>query len=298
MNIAWIISAYRLPELLIRLVDRLDHAGSSFFIHVDAKTNEREYRAMTEPLANRSNVLFLERHECWWGDFGHVRATLKGIRALIESGRPFDYISLMTGQDYPLKSTDAIAARLAEDEGRVFMQASRLPNPHWTEGGLDRIEHWHFRVGRKPLSFPGSPFRPPLANTLWSLPARLLRLRRRFPAGMEPWGGGSYWCMPADCVRHVDSFVRANPDFVGFFRYVHEPDEIFFQTIVMNSPFRDRVANDNLRFLDWDADGDHPEVLTMHDLERLVRSDSLFARKFDPGVDETVLDRLDSIMDG
>jgi hypothetical protein len=36
----------------------------------------------------------------------------------------------------------------------------------------------------------------------------------------------------------------------------------------------------------------------MHDLERLVRSGSLFARKFDPGVDEAVLDRLDGIIDG
>lgn len=62
----------------------------------------------------------------------------------------------------------------------------------------------------------------------------------------------------------------------------------------MNSSFRDRVAPDDLRYVDWTGGGDHPKVLTLRDLDALLASSKLFARKFDPTVDEVVLDRLDA----
>lgn len=298
MNIAYIVSAYKLPALLVRLVERLDAPGTCTYIHVDAKTDDSIFRAMTEPLADRADVEFLPRHACYWGDFGHVAATLKGLRALIASERSFDYVVLLTGQDYPIRSNADIAATLQEAAGRIFMDWMPIPNAHWTDGGSYRIEHWHFRVGERVLPFPGAPFRHTLLNAAWSLPARVLRLRRSFPAGMTPYGGSSYWMMPADCARHVDGFVRTNPEFVRFFRHVHVPDEIFFQTIVMNSSFRDRVDPDALRYVDWIGDVDNPKVLTMTDYDAFMQSNALFARKFDPGVDAAVLDRIDDVLAG
>jgi hypothetical protein len=297
LRIAYIISAYKLPTLLVRLVRRLDGPEASFLIHVDAKTPETVYREMSEPLADRPNVHFLPRHRCYWGDFGHVRATLKGLRALIAGGRQFDYVVLLTGQDYPIKSNAEIAATLDAADARVFMHCFPLPNALWTDGGTDRIEHWHFRVGQRLVAFPGMPFRRPALNAAWSRIGRALHLHRRFPPGLRPYGGSSYWCMPADCARYVDAFARENERVVKFFEHVHVPDEIFFNTIVMNSPFRDRVAGDELRYTDWRAGGDNPAILTSRDLEALVQSRSLFARKFDPTVDAVVLDRLDAVLD-
>jgi hypothetical protein len=298
VNIACIVSAYRQPAMLVRLVRRLDAPGWSTFIHVDARTDDPVYRAMAEPLADRADVEFLPRHACYWGDFGHVAATLKGLRALIASGRPFDYVVLLTGQDYPIRSNAQIAATLRDAGGQVFMDWMPIPNRVWTGGGAYRIEHWHFRVGTRPLSFPGSPFRHALLNAAWSLPARILHLRRTFPAGMRAYGGSSYWMMPADCARYVDDFVCANPDYVRFFRRVRVPDEIFFQTIVLNSPFAGRVDADALRYVEWDGDGDHPKVLTMADFDTFMQSNALFARKFDPDIDASVLDRIDGVLAG
>lgn len=298
MKIAYIVSAYRLPGLLVRLVRRLQVPDASFLIHVDAKTPDRVYRALTEALADDANVMFLPRHACYWGDFGHVRATLVGLRTLIASGRPFDYVVLLTGQDYPIRTNAEIDETFARAEGRVFMRGSALPTEHWGGGGLDRIEQWHFRLGRRRFSFPGTPFRHTALNAVWSAPARAFRLRRRFPDGLRPYGGASYWCMPAACARYVDEFVRTSPRFVDFFRRVHVPDEIFFQTIVMNSPFRARMAEGNLHYCDWTAGGDHPKVLTMEDVNVIMHSRKLFARKFDPDVDAVVLDRIDELLDG
>jgi hypothetical protein len=297
VNVAYIISAYRLPELLVRLVRRLHAPGSMTFIHVDARTDGAVFRAMEAPLRSLPNVHFLPRHPCHWGDFGHVRATLTGLRALIESRRPFDYVVLLTGQDYPIRSNVGIRQTLVAAGGRVFMDWMPVPNDVWSDGGLDRFENRHFRIGRRRFAFPGAPFgREPL-NALWTRAARALHLHRDFPAGMQPFGGSSYWMMPADCARYVDEFVRAHPGYVRFFQNVLVPDEMFFQSIVLNSPFRDRVAEDDLRYIDWSENLDHPHVLTSADFDALMRSGKLFARKFDPGVDAAVLDRIDARLD-
>lgn len=295
MTIAYIISAYKLPELLVRMVRRLDGPHAAFYIHVDAKTTEATYRRMTQPLADRPNVRFLERHACAWGGFGHVRATLKGLRATFESEDPFDYAVLLTGQDYPLVSNDEIEARLEAADGKIFMEHFPLPDDRWTDSGVDRIEHRQVRVGGRLIRIPGQPFADLRLARIWRASTRALL--RRFPDDLTPYGGSSYWTMPRDCAHHVLDFVRSNPHVLRFFEQTAIPDEMFFQTIVMNSPWRDAVVNDNLRFIDWSNDDDSPAILTSDRFDELMASGKPFARKFDPAVDAAILDRIDEVLD-
>src|SRR6266498_4447774 len=108
MQIAYIISAYKNPAQLVRLVRRLNHPGHSFLIHVDLNAPAEVYQEMRAPLSGIANVYFLERHVCYWGDFGHVQATLKGIAELYRRAIAFDYVILLTGQDYPLRTNHII----------------------------------------------------------------------------------------------------------------------------------------------------------------------------------------------
>jgi hypothetical protein len=65
----------------------------------------------------------------------------------------------------------------------------------------------------------------------------------------------------------------------------------------MNSALRDTVVDDNLRYVDWFKEPG-PAVLTVDDLDSMLASGKLFARKFDTTVDAAVLDRLDELADG
>jgi hypothetical protein len=87
--------------------------------------------------------------------------------------------------------------------------------------------------------------------------------------------------------------VGDHPEFVSFFRRVFIPDERFFQTILVNSELRNRILNDDLRYMRWTADGAGPEVLRVDDFDGLRDTDSLFARKFDQGVDGRVLELIE-----
>lgn len=276
LKVAYIVSAYKLPGLLERLLRRLAAPGASFTVHVDRKTPSRTYSEMVARTRDL-DVTFLPRHVCHWGGFGHVEASLKGIERLLRDRVPFDYVVLLTGQDYPLRSPSEIAARLESAQGRSFMSHWQLPYEPWgARGGLDRIERWHLVAHRRiRLSLP---------------------LRRRLPNGLVAYGGSPYWCLARPVVEYVHQVVREDASFVRFFKHVFVPDELFFQTIVMNSPLRQSVVNDNARYIVWSR-RPAPAILRRSDLEAMQRSGKLFARKFDPTVDAEVLDALDAWID-
>jgi hypothetical protein len=238
---------------------------------------------MAEPLVAFPNVHFLERHTSYYGGFGHVRATLKGIDALLRMKLPFDHVVLLTGQDYPIKSNDEIERFLDARRGQAFLEHFPLPFPEWRGGGLDRFERWHIRVAGRYLRLP---------------PGRWVR--RRFPSGMKPFGGSPYWCFSRECIEYIHEFVRRSPSFVRFFRYVNVPDELFFHTILLNSPLAENIVNDDLRYVEWrDVEvAGGPAVLGRSDFGKLMRSGDLFARKFDASVDAAVLDMIDAKIGG
>jgi hypothetical protein len=271
-HLAYIISAYRNLGQVERLVRRLNQGSAHFLVHVDRKTDDREYNALARGLTDLDTVHFLERHTCHYGGFGHVRATLKGIDALVRADAQFDHAVLLTGQDYPIKPISEIEAFFAGNRASSFMGHHPLPSPSWSpRGGLSRVEYRHVRLYGRHLRLPG---------------------KRAFPTGLRPFGGGAYWCLSRECIELVATFVAERPDAVRFFERVDIPDEIFFQTIVMSSELAPTVVNDNLRYIDWSR-GARPAVLGMADLEALRRSPKLVARKFDVTVDRQVLDAID-----
>lgn len=271
--LAYIVSAYKNLDQLARLAERLSTERSVVYIHVDKMTDDAEYERLERTLAGRPRVQLLERHVCHWGGFGHVRATLKGIDALLASGSDFEHLVLLTGQDYPIKPAAEIERFFAEHRGTSFMAYKALPSESWSpRGGLDRIEYRHWR---------------------WRGPHVRLPWKRRFPAGAAPYGGGAYWNLSRACVEHVARFVESRPDVVDFFRHVDIPDEVFFQTVLMNSELAGSVVNDNLRYIDWTR-GARPALLEARDLPALRASPKLFARKFDVCHDGEILDLVDT----
>jgi hypothetical protein len=71
------------------------------------------------------------------------------------------------------------------------------------------------------------------------------------------------------------------------------PDEIFFQTVLMNSPYKNGIIYDNLRYIIWSPGSRHPATLNIRYFEDFMNSNKLFARKFDTNIDADVLDMID-----
>jgi hypothetical protein len=272
IRVAYVVLAYKNPAQVLRLVSRLQTGNACFVVHVDRRAGavEAAIRAGAEELAG---VQVVSWYRCHWGGFALVRAALDVLAELLGRGDRFDYAVFLSGQDYPVVPAEEIEAFLAGAAGRSFMTHWRLPFPGWgPRGGLDRVEDWHL-VSRRSLH----------VRLPW---------RRRIPGGLEPFGGGAYWALAREVAEHVHSFALANPRTMRFFEHVLIPDELFFQTVVLNSPFAESVVNDHLRYVDWSVDPG-PAILRTSDLDAIVASGKLFARKFDTAVDPVILDLLD-----
>jgi Core-2/I-Branching enzyme len=281
MRIAYIVTAYKNPDQAVRLIRRLDADDVHFFVHVDKKTNESDSARIVAPLNGLPHVHFLARHRCDWGGFGHVKATIKGIDEIVRKGLEPDYVILLTGQDYPIATNGAIKEVLARSNGKSFLAHFSLPTDEWEAGGLPRIDRWHIRLHGRHYIVSG----------------RRLSIERRIPLGLRPFGGSSYWCLSWRCVEYAHRFIRENPSYVRFFRYVDVPDEIFFQTIILNSPLRETVVNDDLRYVHWrDWNDARPAILGADDFETIMGSGKLFARKFDSACDSQILDMIDAVI--
>lgn len=245
-----------------------------FVVHVDKRAGDATYEAAVRLLGDVADVSFVERERCYWGDFSLVRATVRVLEAALCHPQDPDYVVLLSGQDYPIKPAREIERFIEGQRQCIFMRHFPLPFEPWPSGGLARIQLWHARLGGHHVSLP---------------------LRRRFPAGYEPYGGSQFWSLPREASAYVVRFTHAETEFVHFFEHVYIPDELFFPTVILNSPFRDSVVNDNLRHIEWTSaeDGGGPKVWRAADLGELAASSKLFARKFDVTVDERILDLVD-----
>ncbi len=114
---------------------------------------------------------------------------------------------------------------------------------------------------------------------------------------IPPLQKGSQWIAITHRLRdYFFDYLQTNPDYLQAFKYSHGADEIFFQTLLCNSPFADRNADYSLVYTDWSCPGAHPKTFTTDDLYPLSEFDSqnrrenpqsatLFARKFDDALD-------------
>jgi Core-2/I-Branching enzyme len=276
MRVGYIVTAHTLPDHLVRLVQRLDSDNARFFVHLDARAAAAVTHTVERELGGAPRVQLLPRHRCHWASFSLVQAALKGIRAILDSPDELDYGVLLTGQDYPLRPASLIERRLEDSQGRSFL--TYRPATGRFLRRLTRF-HWHGTVLGRRVRLPNR-FMP-------------MTLGRSLPPGLEPYTGSAHWCLSRECLRYIGELEARRPELIDFFRWSAVPDEQFFQTILLSSPLAGTLVNDDLRYIDWSDGGDSPRTLTSDDLGRLLASDALFARKFDPRVDADVLDVLD-----
>jgi hypothetical protein len=277
MKIAHLILAHSQPGQLKRLVKRLAHPDADVYIHIDAKVAMQPF----EPLAQLPNVFFIkERVKVYWGSFNIVQATINGFEQVIRSETEYGYINLLSGQDYPIKPADEIHQYLSDNPGKAFMN-SLIAETHWLEA-LPRVQEYHLNN----YQFPGQYQVQKIINKI--LP------QRKMPNGLVLVGRSQWFTASTACINYILDYWNAHPALRRFIKLTWAPDEFIFQTILYNSPLREKMVAEDLRYIDWSAGGVSPRLLTMTDAEAIVNSGKMFARKFDEMKDSAVLDYLDA----
>ncbi len=282
MKLAYIILSHHLPNQVARLIGALKDRGDRFFLHIDKRAEPEVHQTLHQRFDHDASVHFVTPHACYWGSFGIVEATLQAIRQLLAADRHFDRVLLLSGQDYPIKPRRYIKAFLERQDEQQFIESFPLSSPNkWSEHtgpfkDLNRILHWHINFRSRFLHIP---------------------IRRSLPGRLRPYGGSQWWCLSRPCIEYLHHFIQDNPRVLEYFKHAFIPDELFFQTLVSNSPFADQVTGSSLTYEDWEAPAPpYPAILDGSYLSVLAASHKLFARKFDETKNADILERIDQLL--
>lgn len=283
-----LITAFNQFKLLKKLVDFFDD-DFSILIFLDKKSNFSEEEI--EILRNSRNVVYLTRlFNVNWGGPKQLKSRL----LLAEEALKFpelEYFHFITGQDFPIKSCEYIKDFIQANKGKEFIGNTELPKKAWIgNGGLDRVRYYYFhdyinyktRVGKRILK--GSLFLQ-----------KLLKINRKIPEGFPKlFGGSPFWTLSYPCLKYIVDYTKENPKFLKRFDFCFAATEIYFHTILMNSDFKEKIINKNLRYIDYQSRNNFsPAFLDETDYDKLLASEALFARKLKYPISERLISMLE-----
>lgn len=280
MRVAHIIMAHKGPDQLEALIRSLDHPMFDVYLHVDAKINLNDFKS----LKTLKNLTFIKkRHKCNWGGYSLLKAEINCMDEVLKSCKGYDYINLLSGQDYPMYSSDNIYNFLKANAGKIFLSYDDSNPSLWWKHAIGRFERYHLTD----FNFPGRYFLQSLLNKITP--------RRKFPGGMTLYGGNnaSWWTITGKSAQYVIDIIANDKNLDNFLRFCWGTDEFVIPTLIMNSSFRSQVVNNNLRYIDWSEGNPNPKILMEEDLEKIIGSQMLFARKFDFNADVSVIDKIE-----
>ncbi len=278
MEIAFVITLYKQPRLAEMLLQSLQHPGFHFYLHIDKKAKAADF----EHLFNMPRTYRIrERYDIRWAGYSMVEALLAGLEAALSADTQYDLITHISGQDLPIKPAREIYDFFAANTGKNFLSCEAFPNDWWNEART-RYQHYHFQD----IDFRGK-------HRLAKLMTRILP-GRKLPFDYTMYGGplGAYWTFSRETAAYVADYMRKHREVRSFFRKSWGPDEFLFNTIVMNSPYKEMTVNNNHRYIDWSQGGGSPKLLDVSDFEKLSSSPCFFARKFDLEHDSKIVDMI------
>lgn len=283
---AYIILAHKNPVQLALLIEALQHEDHFFFIHIDSKSNQKSFEQEIDSRKLLNCSFVYPRENGNWGDLGIVKATLNCLSKALSASLKIDFIHLLSGQDFPVKPIPEIREFFRDHSGQCFMEYTKFPVHHLSFGGMERIKHYSYNIrGKRHTYLPFKHtkdlnFKGYIMNAFLGL-LHLFSKTRKIPNDLVPYYGSQWWSLSSDAALYILEYVTKNPHYIDFHKRTLLPDELFFQTILVNSHFKNQLVNDNLRYIRWDKDkGSHPKTLSTIDLESIKASGKLFARKF------------------
>ncbi len=293
MKLAYIIIAHHQFPLLERLVHRLNQPGVSFIFHISKNCEEGFFDQVQSAFGNAPNMRFARRVNIYWGDFNIVRAVINGIETLVESGFEYEYAISLSGQDYPIVSHETICQTLAAGEGKQFMEFKNMDTMEHDD--FHRYQSTHVWIKNHHFWYPHTnhdAWHIRLYNRVLGL---FLPECRILPNGYTGYKGSFWWQLTPDCIDYIDNYLNTPPGkrLVRYYTFTYHAAEFFFQTMLLNSPLRDQIINEDHHFSIWYEETGHPKTFVAEDYEAIMSSGKLFGRKFILEDSKRLLDRID-----
>jgi len=218
------------------------------------------------------------------GGYSQINSELLLLKAATAEGQ-YQHYHLISGGDLPIKTQDEIIRFFNEHEGEEFI---RFEKENFMYDNRTRYYHlFQEHVGRSHnMILRGG-------NLLFLTIQKLLHVHRNKNICFQK---GTNWFSITDKLAR---YVLSNEDWIKkTFKYSFCCDEVFLQTVVVNSDFWNALHHksfDNdldaiMRLIDWNRG--KPYTFRLSDYNELCESDMMFARKFDSDIDKEIVEKI------
>lgn len=237
-----IITAYKSVEML-RCLLKSTHNYFYCYVHVD-KEKWSSFEVLRKEFGD---VIFLHDYAVKWGGQEHLEVALKMLNMSLE--KDYSYVHIISGEDYPTKPVEEIIAAFDGDE-KIYCDYDLISSKK------------HYAYKRYCFYWPYTKFSMNYKNPL-------VRYFNLFCVGIQKccpiflrthigefqkiyWGfiWGTY---PKYAIEYVLSYLKSHREFWKDLSTCKIPEELCFQTILMNSDYKRKVVNNNLRY--WNFEG-------------------------------------------
>lgn len=278
---AYLIIAHKNDMTFYTLLKMLDNIRNDIFVHMDLK-NKSYNPKKVEKLMKYSKLYHVKRTNITWGGWSQINAELLLLHRSIEVDK-YAYYHLLSGEDLPIKSQDEIHSFFEERKGREFIRFEKTEFDY-----RDRIQYYYYfqeKLGRN------KNFKIwKICNKISLETQKILHFDRSKDIEFQK---GTNWFSITDELAH---YVCEQINWIEkIFKYTICCDEVFLQTLVHNSKFRDQLYHEEydnspnaiVRLIDWSRG--NPYVFKKEDFEEIKASKMLWARKFDCMVDSEII---------
>ena len=289
---AWLIMTHGDLPILEKQLRFLDSSRGDFYLHIDKKAGPIDEERLRS-IPRRSAVTLLPRRSVSWGHFSQIQCELDLLRAALPE--KYDYYHLLSGVDVPIKSRGYIEGYFETRPGVNYLN---VEDAAAREGYVDRIR---FYYPFQRLNIRNRVLRLALRRLTVALERPFIDRTKALPPGTVIQKGANWFSITHSLAEYV---LSREEEIRRVFRSTSCGDEIFMQTLVANSDFRDTLPSDLcgldhrncLRYIDWYRG--KPYVFTDGDYEELIAAPEpyLFARKFSyrdaPGVVDALFEHF------
>lgn len=297
--IAYIITAYKDPNHLGRLIKQLDY-NSAFYIHIDSKVDISPF---VKALSNFKNIHFCKnRHFVNWGSFAQVLCQKELLKCVLESTISFERVVCISGLDYPIYSNTQILKEFSSNKQREYIKAMNLTQSI-SKAQHKKVNLYHFFRDIRIIF--------PRIKRVFTGTSRIIMSALPFRKGLQTdfgtkrvdiYMGSDYWALTFDCAKFVYETMCIEKKLMNYFKYSYVPSEMCIQTIVFNSAYsKNAILYEGTTYpglpiltpLHYIEYGNTIKIFSESHLNILVTSNKMFFRKASTGVSDTLLDKID-----
>lgn len=253
---------------------------SDVYIHVDNKSSDLYFYLM-DKFSNNSNVYFVEnRMDIFWGGVNIVKAMFL-LMIKSSENKKYEHYTFLSGECVPIENVSAFLSFLSMNKDKTFIKNKQ------SESFRKRVDEYHFFINSKFYKY----WSVKLISKALRYTLSKLNIKNKSFLNLKIYKG-ELW-MTLSHISLIYLIEKSKSYEYGLDNFLHSKilDEIYIQTLLMNSEHKNKIINDNLMLINWSEASKHPNHTSLLSLKQSKKI-SFFSRKYLPGEDLELDDYL------